>query len=451
MAAVYPSSVKVFTTKVDLVDTVLAENVNTLQDEVTAVQTSLGSGILSSTWAGGYTNPTTHASVQARMANIEAGLISLGSGKQDAATAVTLTGTQTLTNKTLTSPAISGGTLTSTLTNSGTISGGTINATTLQVGGVAAVTVSGTQTLTNKTLTSPVISQISNTGTLTLPTITDTLVGRATTDTLTNKTLTSPTISGATLSGTLTSTATLSGGTVNPTTLQQGGVAVVTVSGAQTLTDKTLTAPVISTISNTGTLTLPTSTDTLVGRSTTDTLTNKTLTAPVISTISNIGTLTLPTSTDTLVGRATTDVLTNKTLTNAYIIAPEEKWNISATAAGATTILDFLTAQNWYYTTASTAGACTLNVRGNSGTTINSLLEVGDSVTVSFMVTTGASTPGYFSTVQVDGTASGVSTRWMYGSAPTAGSASAVDAYSFTIIKTAATPAYTVFASVAKN
>ena len=43
----------------------------------------------------------------------------------------------------------------------------------------------------------------------------------------------------------------------------------------------------------------PTSTDTLVGRATTDTLTNKTLTAPVISTISNTGTLTLPTSTDT--------------------------------------------------------------------------------------------------------------------------------------------------------
>lgn len=46
----------------------------------------------------------------------------------------------------------------------------------------------------------------------------------------------------------------------------------------------------------------------------TDTLTNKTLTAPVISTISNTGTLTLPTSTDTLVGRATTDTLTNKTI-----------------------------------------------------------------------------------------------------------------------------------------
>ena len=49
-------------------------------------------------------------------------------------------------------------------------------------------TLTGSQTLTNKTLTTPVISSISNTGTLTLPTSSDTLVGRATTDTLTNKT-----------------------------------------------------------------------------------------------------------------------------------------------------------------------------------------------------------------------------------------------------------------------
>ena len=65
--------------------------------------------------------------------------------------------------------------------------------------------------------------------------------------------------------------------------VQAGGIPVATTTGAQTLTNKTLTAPVISTISNTGTLTLPSSTDTLVGRATTDTLTNKTLTAPVMT------------------------------------------------------------------------------------------------------------------------------------------------------------------------
>ena len=58
-----------------------------------------------------------------------------------------------------------------------------------------------TQTLTNKTLTLPVISQIKNTGTLTLPTSTDTLIGRATTDTLTNKTLTAPAVSAPAFTG----------------------------------------------------------------------------------------------------------------------------------------------------------------------------------------------------------------------------------------------------------
>jgi hypothetical protein len=61
---------------------------------------------------------------------------------------------------------------------------------------------------------------------------------------------------------------------------------------AQTLTNKTLTTPVISSITNTGTLTLPTSTDTIVGRATTDTLTNKTLTSPVVSLALNAQTAT---------------------------------------------------------------------------------------------------------------------------------------------------------------
>lgn len=77
---------------------------------------------------------------------------------------------------------------------------------------------------------------------------------------------------------------------------------------------------------------------TIVGTSDTQTLTNKTLTGPIISTISNTGTITLPTSTDTLVGKATTDTLTNKTLTAPTISAPTLTGAITAASATSLTI-----------------------------------------------------------------------------------------------------------------
>jgi hypothetical protein len=72
-------------------------------------------------------------------------------------------------------------------------------------------------------------------------------------------------------------------GALDATTITQNTVPVVTTTGTQTLTNKTLTAPIISTISNSGTITLPTGTRTLVARDTTDTLTNKTLTTPTLN------------------------------------------------------------------------------------------------------------------------------------------------------------------------
>jgi hypothetical protein len=84
------------------------------------------------------------------------------------------------------------------------------------------VDTTSTQTLTNKTLTGPVISTISNTGTVTLPTSTDTLVGRATTDTLTNKTLTSPVISGGTINNAVIGGSTPAAGTFTTVTDSKG-------------------------------------------------------------------------------------------------------------------------------------------------------------------------------------------------------------------------------------
>ena len=87
---------------------------------------------------------------------------------------------------------------------------------------------------------------------------------------------------------------------------------IVTRDGAETLSNKTLTAPVVSSLVNTGTLTLPTSTDTLVGRATTDTLTNKTLTGATINGASSIGGSTTINTT----GAATTGALTASTVTS---------------------------------------------------------------------------------------------------------------------------------------
>jgi hypothetical protein len=150
------------------------------------------------------------------------------------------------------------------------------------------------QVLTNKTLTSPIISTITNTGTLTLPTITDTLVGRTTTDNLSNKSL----LNNSCFHVDVTDNTKKIGFQTNTATT---GTTLTLISGQSA--NRSITFPDIS--------------DTLVTLSATQNLTNKTLTLPNISTIINTGTLTLPTSTDVLVGRATSDSLTNKTITGS--------------------------------------------------------------------------------------------------------------------------------------
>lgn len=99
------------------------------------------------------------------------------------------------------------------------------------------------------------------------------------------------------------------------------------------------------------------------------------------------------------------------------------------------------------YITANSTANGTLNMTAASGATINSVLGVGKSTTLVLAITNGA-TAYYPTTIQVDGAT--VTPKWSGGTAPTAGNANAVDVYTFTIIKTAATPTYTVLASQTK-
>lgn len=110
-----------------------------------------------------------------------------------------------------------------------------------------------------------------------------------------------------------------------------------------------------------------------------------------------------------------------------------ETTTVSATAAANTINYDYITQSVLYYTTNAT-GNWALNVRGNSGTTLNSLLATGEAATIVFLATQG-STAYYQTTLQVDG--STVSPKWQGGTAPTAGNASSIDSYTVTIIKTA--------------
>jgi hypothetical protein len=119
-----------------------------------------------------------------------------------------------------------------------------------------------------------------------------------------------------------------------------------------------------------------------------------------------------------------------------------ETATISATAATGTINYDITTQSVLYYTTNASAN-WTVNFRASSGTSLNTAMSTGQSVTAAFLVTQGA-TPYYNNVVQVDGVS--VTPKWQGGLAPVAGNASSIDAYVYTIIKTGAAT-FTVFAS----
>lgn len=164
--------------------------------------------------------------------------------------------------------------------------------------------------------------------------------------------------------------------------------------------------------------------------------------------LANLGTNTASLATDSEVTSAVSVKAdsNNGTLNYSLLKSPEEFCTVSATAATGTINFDALTQGVLYYTTNASANF-TLNFRGDSGTTLSSVLSVGSSITVVFLNTNGG-TAYYPTAFQIDG--SSVTPKWQGGTAPSSGNASSIDVYTFTILKTAATPTYVVLAAQTK-
>ena len=121
-----------------------------------------------------------------------------------------------------------------------------------------------------------------------------------------------------------------------------------------------------------------------------------------------------------------------------------EKVTVATSAATGTLNYDITSQSVLYYTGNATANFIP-NFRGSAGNTLTSILATGQAVSAVWAVTMGT-TAFYSTAVQIDGSTTGVTLKWQGGAAPTAGNASSVDAYNYTIIKTASA-SFTVLAA----
>jgi hypothetical protein len=119
-----------------------------------------------------------------------------------------------------------------------------------------------------------------------------------------------------------------------------------------------------------------------------------------------------------------------------------EAVTVSATAATGTINYDITTQSVIYYTSNASAN-WTVNFRFSSGTSLNTAMAIGQSVTVVFAVTQG-STAYYNNAITIDGNS--VTPKYQGGTTPTSGNASSIDVYSYTIVKTASAT-FTVLAA----
>jgi hypothetical protein len=134
--------------------------------------------------------------------------------------------------------------------------------------------------------------------------------------------------------------------------------------------------------------------------------------------------------------------LGNVTSSAIKLINALEGISVSSTVATGTINFD-ATQHSILYFTGAASGNWTINFRANGSNSLDSIMAVGEALTVVHMVT-NTGTAFYNNVVNIDGAAT--TTKWQGGSAPTAGNINSVDSYSYTIVKTASAT-FTVFAS----
>ena len=325
------------------------------------------------------------------------------------------------------------------------------------------------QTLTNKTISgaSNTISNIANSS-LTNSSVTvngtSIALGASGTVTAAAGTLTGTTLNSTVVSSSLTSVGTLTAGaigtgftaipntalanssvTINGTAVALGASGTVTAA-AGTLTGTTLNSTVVSSsLTSVGTLTSLSVSGNATIAGTTTSIRGVSYVWPAAqgsasTVLTNDGSGNLSWAAGG--GGSTFATLTVTGTTTLQQIC--EKITITAGSVPSALNFDALSQAIMYYTGNATAN-WTVNVRGNGVTTLNSMLAVGQSLTITVMATQG--TTAYYSTgLFIDGT--GQTLRWQNKSAPTLGTPSGIEIYTYTIIKTAATPTYIVLASI---
>lgn len=149
---------------------------------------------------------------------------------------------------------------------------------------------------------------------------------------------------------------------------------------------------------------------------------------------------------NTWTGKQTFNGTTSKLATKLFN-ASEAIYIIASAAGGSTTFRVTDYGSILYFTNNSTSNY-QVSIIGNDSNSLNSIMSVGESLTLAYLAPNGG-TAYYLTQIQVDGTTSGVTTKWQGGTAPTSGNASSIDVYTFTVIKTASAT-FTVLASQTK-